>query len=207
MDAMLDTLAASRKLEESGMPEPQAGVVVEVVNDAMKNLVTKECLKVELDRRFSKSERKIERMIDRKFDERFGEVDGKFGQMEGKFEQMDAKFEKIDGKFEKIDEKFEKIDEKFDKMNANINELRLSIADLGKSQAWGFVYVCGITVAVAALLFSALQFFGTGAAAAPIIFPEPGVYRIAPPELPAIPPGDEFPPPEVTLEPAPTADL
>ena len=33
MDAILDTLAASRKLEESGMPEPQAGAVVEDVDD------------------------------------------------------------------------------------------------------------------------------------------------------------------------------
>jgi len=161
MDAMLDTLAASRKLEESGIPEPQAGAVVEVMNDAVKNLVTKEYLEAELESRFSKFERKI----DRKFEEHFGEVDGRF-----------------------------------EKTNANINELRLSIAELGKSQAWGFVYVCGITIAVAALLFSALQFFGTGAAAAPVNFPEPGPFRLGPPELPAIPP-------EVTLEPDPAADL
>ncbi len=217
MDAMLDTLAASRKLEESGMPEPQAGAVVEVVNDAMKNLVTKEYLKAELDRRFSKFERKI----DRKFEEHFGEVDGKLGKMDENFEKVDERFEKIDERFEKIDERFEKMDEKFEKMdekfekmdekfektNANINELRLSIAELGKSQAWGFVYICGITVAVAALLFSALQFFGTGAAAAPVNVPNPGAYRIAPPELPAIPPEDDFLPPEATLEPDPNADL
>ena len=228
MDAMLDTLAASRKLEESGMPEPQAGAVVEVMNDAVKNLVTKEYLKTELDSRFSKFERKIERKIDRKFEEHFGEVDGKLGKMDENFEKVDERFEKIherfekvderfekiherfekvDERFEKIDERFEKIDEKFEKTNANINELRLSIAELGKSQAWGFVYVCGITVAVAALLFSALQFFGTGAAAAPVNVPDSGAYRIVPPEFPATPPGDDLPPPEVTLEPDPTADL
>ncbi len=44
MSAILDTLAASRKLEESGMPEPQADAVVEVVKDAMNDLVTKEHL-------------------------------------------------------------------------------------------------------------------------------------------------------------------
>lgn len=127
MDAMLDTLAASRKLEETGLPEPQAGAVVEVVNDAMKNLVTKEYLKAELDSRFSKFERKINR---------------------------------------KLDERFAKVDEKFEKMDTNFNELKLSIAELGKSQAWGFVYMCGFTIAVGALLFTALQFFGVGAAAA-----------------------------------------
>ncbi len=52
MDAMLDTLAASRKLENSGMPGKQAESVVEVMSDAMQNLVTKEYLTAELDRRF-----------------------------------------------------------------------------------------------------------------------------------------------------------
>ena len=52
MEQALDTLAASRKLEDSGMPERQADAVVDVVNDAMKNLVTKEYLTAELDRRF-----------------------------------------------------------------------------------------------------------------------------------------------------------
>ncbi|MYK05230.1 MAG: hypothetical protein F4030_09640 [Gammaproteobacteria bacterium] len=177
------------------------------MNDAVKNLVTKEYLKTELDSRFSKFERKIERKIDRKFEEHFGEVDGKLGKMDENFEKVDERFEKIHERFEKVDERFEKIDEKFEKTNANINELRLSIAELGKSQAWGFVYVCGITVAVAALLFSALQFFGTGAAAAPVNVPDSGAYRIVPPEFPATPPGDDLPPPEVTLEPDPTADL
>lgn len=143
MDAMLDTLAASRKLERSGMPEPQAGAVVEVVNDAVKNLVTKEYLKAELDRSFSKFERKFER----------------------------------------------KLDKRFKKMDGDFNELRLGIAELGKSQAWGFVYMCGFTVAVAALLFAALQFFGTGAAAAPVIAPEPNAFEYEPPESLKIPLG------------------
>ncbi len=50
MDQALDTLAASRKLEQSGMPEQQAEAVAEVVNDAMTSLVTKEYLRAELDR-------------------------------------------------------------------------------------------------------------------------------------------------------------
>ena len=135
MDAKLDTLATSRKLEESGMPGPQAGAVAEVVNDAMTDLVTKEYLTVELDRGFNE----FERGIDRKLDKRFG---------------------KVDEKFAKIDEKFAKVDEKFAKVDENINELKLGIAELGKSQAWGFFSVCGTVIAAGALLFAALQFFG-----------------------------------------------
>ena len=67
MEQALDTLAASRKLEDSGMPERQADAVVDVVNDAMKNLVTREYLTAELDRRF-------------------GAVDNRFTKMDAKME-------------------------------------------------------------------------------------------------------------------------
>ena len=98
MGAKLDTLATSRKLEKSGMPEPQAEAVVEVVNDTMNDLVTKEYLTVELDRSFNEFERKI----DHKLDERFGKVDGKFDKIDVRFEKIDVRFEKIDVRFEKI---------------------------------------------------------------------------------------------------------
>ena len=62
MEQALDTLAASRKLEDSGMPERQADAVVEVVNDAMKNLVTKEYLTAELDRRFGAVDKRFTKM-------------------------------------------------------------------------------------------------------------------------------------------------
>ena len=221
MDAMLDTLAASRKLEETGMPEPQAGAVVEVVNDAMKNLVTKEYLKAELARSFDKFERRFERKIDRKLDERFGKVDETFGvfnerfaqinerfvQINERFGQVDKKFEQVDKRFEQVDKRFEQIDEKLEKMDTNFNELKLSIAELGKSQAWGVVYMCGFTIAVGALLFTALQFFGTGAAAAPARFPESGAFGNEAPILLEIPPGNDAPPPEITPPPDPATGL
>ncbi len=153
MDAKLDTLATSRKLEKSGMPGPQAEAVVEVVNDAMNDLVTKEFLKVELDRSFNEFERKL----DRKLDERFGKFEGRF--------------ETIDTRFDKVDEKFDRVNERFERTDASINELKLGIAALGKSQAWGLVYMCGFIIATAALLFTALQFFGADAGAAAMIFP------------------------------------
>ena len=153
MDAKLDTLTASRKLKRTGMPEPQADIVVEVVNDAMTDLVTKEYLKVELHRSFTEFERKIDKRFD-KIDERF--------------DKIDERFEKIDGKFEKIEGKF---GSRFEKIDADINELKLRIAELGKSQAWGFVYVCATNIAALAAFFAALQYFGADPAPPPLIFP------------------------------------
>lgn len=67
MSQILDTLAASRKLEDSGMPQAQAEATVIVVNNAMHNLVTKQHLtaefdkmKADVDKRFSKLEAKVD---------------------------------------------------------------------------------------------------------------------------------------------------
>ncbi len=84
MNAILDTLAASRKLEESGMPEPQADAVVEVVSHAMKDLVTKEFLTAELDRRFG--------TVDKEFTKFKSGMDKRFTKLESK---MDTGFAKI----------------------------------------------------------------------------------------------------------------
>ena len=118
MDAKLDMLAASRKLEKSGMPRPQAEAAVEVVNDAMQNLVTKKHFNAELDRRFAK--------VDQRFTKLESNVDQRFTRLETKTE--------------------------------------IAFANLGRSQAWGFVYMSGLTITVAALLFTALQFFSPGGA-------------------------------------------
>lgn len=101
------------------MPGPRAGAVVEIVNDAMKDLVTKEHLTVELDRRFAK----------------------------------------VDRRFAKVDQRFAKVDQRFTRLEA---KTETAFANLGRSQAWGFFYLSTLTIAVAALLFTALQFFSPG---------------------------------------------
>ena len=90
MEPAFDSLAAYRKLEESGMPEPQADAAVEVVNNAMQNFVTKEYLTSELDRRFTdfKSE------MDKRFvsvDKRFSKIDKRFTKLEAKIDTSIAK--------------------------------------------------------------------------------------------------------------------
>ena len=93
------------------MPRPQAGAAVEVVNEAMRNLVTSKHFNAELDRRFTKLESKVDR----------------------RFTRLETKIE-------------------------------TAVANLGRSQAWGFVYMSGLTITVAALLFTALQLFSPGGA-------------------------------------------
>ena len=85
MDPALDTLSASRKLEESGMPRPQAEAAVEVVNDAMRKLVTKKHFTAELDRRFAKVDQRFTK-LESKMDQRFAKVDQRFTELEAKNE-------------------------------------------------------------------------------------------------------------------------
>ena len=85
MNQILDTLAASRKLEDSGVPQAQAEATVEVVNHAMQNLVTKQYLTAELDRRFGD------------VDKRFGDVEKRFSEMKA---DMDKRFSGLEGKID-----------------------------------------------------------------------------------------------------------
>ncbi len=158
MEPAFDSFDAYRKLEKSGVPEPQAGATVEIVNDAMQNLVTKEYLTAELDRRFGEVDR------------RFGEVDRRFGEVEQRFTKLEAKVD-------------------------------TSVAELGRSQARGLLAMSAINIAIASLLFMALQYFGVGlgvgmGVAAPA---EPGISAEPPPAAlesgPADPPAAPLPQP------------
>ena len=71
-----------------------------------------------------------------------------------------------------LDRRFAKVDQRFTKLESNVDQrftrletkTEIAFANLGRSQAWGFVYMSGLTITVAALLFTALQFFSPGGA-------------------------------------------
>ena len=131
MNQALDTLAASRKLQHVGMQGAHAEAVVEVVNDAMKNLVTKDQLKAELDQSFHAFERKL----DAKLEKRFTKIDDRFEAMDAKFE---AKFDEVNKKLDKaiadgdnkLDKAIAESDNKLDKAIAESdNKLDKAIAE------------------------------------------------------------------------------
>jgi len=172
MEPAFDSLAAYRKLEESGMPEPQAGATVEVVKDAMHNLVTKEYLTAELDRRFGA------------VDQQFRGVDKQFAAVDKQFSDMDKRFGEVDQRFTELKSD---VDMRFTKLETKMGR---GFAEMSRTQAWGFVYMGALLVAVASLLFAALQYFDREAPAA-----RPVYYLGEPPAPPpALEPG--APPPQ-----------
>ena len=126
MEQALDTLAASRKLGESGMPGRQADAVVEVVNDAMKNLVTKEFLTAELDRRFGDLDKRLSAefaAVGKRFaavDERFAGVDKQFAGVDKQFAGVDKQFAGVDKRFAAVDERFAAVDKRFTRLESNM---------------------------------------------------------------------------------------
>jgi len=122
MEQALDSLGAYRKLEESGMPEPQAGATVEVVKDAMQNLVTKQFFVTELDRRFG--------AVDGKFtsvDQQFKAIDNRFAIVDERFEAVDKRFEAVDKRFDAIDHRLDTMDERFTDMDQKFTELKIDM--------------------------------------------------------------------------------
>ena len=138
MNQILDTLAASRKLEDSGVPQAQAEATVGVVNDAMKDLVTKQFLTAELDKRFGGVDKRFGKM-ESDIDKRFGDVDKRFGKMKSD-----------------IDKRFSDMDRRFGELEAKIDT---NHAKLGRSMAWGFLSLAGLMIGGGTLLVATLPFF------------------------------------------------
>jgi len=171
MEQAFDSLAAYRKLEQSGMPEPQVDATVEVVKDVMQNLVAKEYLTAELDRRFGKVDERFGVMserfgeMDRRFgemDRRFDEMDKRFGEMDKRFGEMDQRFGEMDQRFGEVDQRFSEVDQRFTRLEAKVDT---GFAEMGRRQAWGFVYMSALFIGLATLVLTAQQDSGGQAAA------------------------------------------
>ena len=154
---MLNTHKAYKALQDAGVADKQAEVMVDIFADMQQeNALTKfdlsqatETLVREqratnqrsdsLEGRFDKFETEVNQRFD-KIDERFDKIDAKFEKIDAKFENIDAKFVKIDEKFEKIDQRFEKIDEKLSQHDAKFNELdqrmQIGFTELKQDNVW-----------------------------------------------------------------------
>lgn len=117
-----DTLASSRKLQESGMPTKQADATVNVVADALTGLVTVEYLDGRLESFQARIDIRFERV-----DERFDRMDARFERIDARFERMDACFERMDERFGQMIEQFGRIDARFEKMDTKLARWALAI--------------------------------------------------------------------------------
>ena len=159
---MMNTHKAYKALQDAGVADKQAEVLVEIFADMQQeNALTKFDLSQamegmarvqsatthrldSLEGRFDKFEKNVNQRFDKiedklvKIDERFDKIDENFIKIDEKFDKIDEKFIKIDEKFDKIDEKFDKIDQRFEKVDERLNKQDIKLSDLDQRMQIGF---------------------------------------------------------------------
>ncbi len=105
---IVDTLRLKTRLSDSGMPEPQAQVLVEELDDALSTaIVAQVATKADVV-----------------------ELRAAISTIHDRFEQVDKSFEQVDKRFEQVDKRFDDTNQRFNDMNQRFNELNQSVAQL-----------------------------------------------------------------------------
>ena len=119
---VVDTLRLKTKLSDSGMPETQAQVLVEELDEALSTAIAAQVA--------TKADVVELRAAISAIYERFEQVDKQFEQVDKQFEQVDKRFEQVDKRFEQVDKRFEQVDRRFEDMNQRFNDLNQSVSQM-----------------------------------------------------------------------------
>ena len=123
---VVDTLRLKTKLSDSGMPENQAQVLVEELDEALSTAIAAQVA--------TKADVVELRAAINAVHERFEQVDKQFEQVDKQFEQVDKRFEQVDKRFEQVDKRIDdmnqNVNQRFNDMNQRFNELNQSVAQV-----------------------------------------------------------------------------
>ena len=164
MPYAIDTAATIADLESAGVEPSQAKAIVQAINGAAGDPVSKEDFR-ELRGEFG--------VLDGKFGElrgEFGVLDGKFGELRGEFGELRSAFGVLEGKFGVLEGKFEElrkeVNRRFEEMDRKFAELREEMdrkfatkADLDMLKSQLTFRILASQVATVTLLFMLLKFF------------------------------------------------
>lgn len=119
---VVDTLRLKTRLSDSGMPETQAQVLVEELDEVLSTAIAAQVA--------TKADVVELRAAINAVHERFEQVDKQFQQVDKQFEQVDKRFEQVDKRFEQVDRRFDDMNQRFSDMNQRFNELNQSVAQI-----------------------------------------------------------------------------
>ena len=105
---VVDTLRLKTKLSDSGMPETQAQVLVEELDEALSTA--------------------IDAQVATKAD--VVELRAAINAVHERFEQVDKRFDQVDKRFEQVDKRFDDVNQRFNDMNQRFNDLNRSVAQM-----------------------------------------------------------------------------
>ena len=130
---VVDTLRLKTKLSDSGMPETQAQVLVEELDEALSTAIAAQVA--------TKADVVELRAAISAIYERFEQVDKRFEQVDKRFEQVDKRFEQVDKRFEQVDKRFEDMNQRFNDLNQSVAQMRSWLVGLYVFIAFGFLGV------------------------------------------------------------------
>lgn len=114
---VVDTLKLKIRLSDSGMPEVQAQVLVEELDEVLSTALVAQ-VATKTDMAELRAEIKTDvvelRAAINNLEERF----------EQRFEGVDRRFEGVDRRFEQMDKRFEQVDKRLDQVQADIRQIR-----------------------------------------------------------------------------------
>ena len=116
---VVDTLRLKTKLSDSGMPETQAQVLVEELDEALSTAIAAQ--------------------VATKAD--VVELRAAISAIHERFEQVDNRFEQVDKRFEQVDKRFEDMNQRFNDLNQSVAQMRSWLVGLYVFIAFGFLGV------------------------------------------------------------------
>ena len=126
---VVDTLRLKTKLSDSGMPETQAQVLVEELDEALSTAIAAQVATkadvVELRAAINAVHERFEQV-----DKQFELVDKRFAQVDKQFEQVDKRFDDMNQRFDDMNQRFHDMNQRFNDMNQRFNELNQSVAQI-----------------------------------------------------------------------------
>ncbi|MDE1189708.1 MAG: hypothetical protein PW844_25150 [Pantoea sp.] len=165
--AMMNTHKAYKSLQQAGVEERQAEVLVEIFAEMQQeHSLTKADLaqamegvvqgQQALNQRVDRLEERVD-LFEKNVNERFDQVDKRFIQIDKRFEQVDKRFEQVDKRFDQVDKRFDKIDARFEKTDGQIHTLHLDIIGMKKELQWlkrvMMAATCAVVLAASKYIF------------------------------------------------------
>jgi archaellum component FlaC len=159
---MMNTHKAYKSLQQAGVDERQAEVLVEIFAEMQQeHALTKADLSQAMEGVIKGQQAfhtRVDRLEDR-VDQFEKHVNERFEQVDKRFEQVDKRFDQVDKRFDQVDKRFEKLEARFDHTDSRISGMNLEIVGMKKELQWlkrvMMAATCAIVLAASKYIFLA----------------------------------------------------
>lgn len=117
---MLDTHSMFKRLASTGMPEPQAEVVVDLIRERQEQYVSRDVLRFEL----AAAEERLSRRIDA--------LETRQKQMEIRLDGLEQRMDRLEQRMDRLEQRMDRLEQRMDALEERVGRLELRIETLGR---------------------------------------------------------------------------